>query len=226
MSLHDAVKNLRVDEVRTLIATGSNLNEIDKLKRTPVHIAAWTGNVEILQLLIRSNAQLTDKAMDGFTPLHFAAQSASSDASVCVKILVKKCKSLLNQRITKGNKSALHLAAAKGNLSVIRQLIELGADVNDKTSSGQTVFDLAKSEDIKASIRGIIDDKAKETKTGKAIENENSDEEDDSDDMPASVVLESSIAASEIPLSPELIPSKKRPISEVTAADGEDKTDI
>jgi ankyrin repeat protein len=222
MSLHDAVKNLRIDEVRTLIATGSNLNEIDKLKRTPVHIAAWTGNVEILQLLIRSNAQLTDKAMDGFTPLHFAAQSSSSDASVCVKILVKKCKSLLNQRITKGNKSALHLAAAKGNLSVIRQLIELGADVNDKTSSGQTVFDLAKSEDIKASIRGIIDDRAKDSKTNKEDEDQNSDEENSHDDTINNAILSSS-TNTEVPASTETNASKKRPISEVTAADEDDK---
>ena len=139
MSLHELVKNTaNSDAVRELVVTGTNVNEADKLKRTPLHMAAWVGNLEALQILVRANATLDAKAMDGFTALHFAAQSSSDGAPGCIRFLVKKNKALLNMRITKGNKSALHLAAAKGNMSAVETLLELGADVTAKTTNGRT----------------------------------------------------------------------------------------
>lgn len=153
MSLHELVKSLDTAEaIQERIATGANVDEIDKLKRTPVHIAAWAGNLEALQILVRANARLDMKAMDGFTALHFAAQSASPGASACIRFLVKKNKALLNMRITKGNKSALHLAAAKGALDNVTALVELGADLIAKTTSGQTASDLAKTLAIKDAL--------------------------------------------------------------------------
>ena len=113
---------------------------------------AWTGNKEIIQILLRANATATDKAADAFTPLHFVVQSQSNEAADCVRVLIKANKSLMNQRISKGNKSALHLAAIKGNEKVILTLIELGADVNATTSSGQTYLELIKSEELKNEI--------------------------------------------------------------------------
>ena len=53
-------------------------------------------------------------------------------------------------RITKGNKSALHLAVAKGNIAAVTTLLEIGADILAKTTSGQSPMDLAKSPEMKA----------------------------------------------------------------------------
>lgn len=151
MSLHDLVKKLDSgDAIKEAIATGANIDEADKLKRTPVHMAAWCGNLEALQIFVRANAKLDAKAMDGFTPLHFAAQSSAESAHLCIRFLVKKNKSLLNMRITKGNKSALHLAVAKGNIAAVTALLEIGADILAKTTSGQSPMDLAKSPEMKA----------------------------------------------------------------------------
>lgn len=150
MSLHDLVKVAGNSEaIKEKIVTGANVDEIDKLRRTPAHMASWSGNLEALQLLVRANANLSLKAMDGFTSLHFAAQSASAEAPGCIRFLVKKSKGLLNQRITKGNKSALHLAASKGNVPNVTTLLELGADISAKTTAGQTAADLAKTPEVK-----------------------------------------------------------------------------
>jgi ankyrin repeat protein len=39
MSIHDCVRNAKVEEMQTLIATGADVDEVDKLKRTPLHMA-------------------------------------------------------------------------------------------------------------------------------------------------------------------------------------------
>jgi ankyrin repeat protein len=225
MSLHDLAKSsASSDALRERIATGANVDEADKLRRTPVHIAAWAGNIEALQILVRANAAIDVKAMDGFTALHFAAQSSGDGAPACIRFLVRKNKSLLNMRITKGNKSALHLAAAKGNVENVRTLLELGADSVAKTTAGQTAADLAKSGEVKSvlSAGGHAKQSKKEETTisasgqsapnavGGVLHN---------DDV---FTVESAIAVSDSPAPADSaeeshpVSSKKRPISEVS----------
>jgi ankyrin repeat protein len=153
--LHSAVRDENIDKVKDLIATGADVNEIDKHKRSPLHLACWKGNSDIAMLLLRSNATTSLKAMDNFSAVHFAAQNMNG--SECINCIVKKDKSLLNARITKGNKSALHLAVSKGNTNVINCLIKLGADLSAKTTGGQLPIDFAKDENIKQIlIDGIV----------------------------------------------------------------------
>jgi ankyrin repeat protein len=185
-SLHDAIRNSSIEEVKSLIATGHDVNQIDKLKRTPLHIAAWCGKSEVCLLLIRSNAQLTAKAQDGFTAVHFASQSSNSEgSSECIRILLKKEKSLLNMRITKGNKSALHLAVLKGNEHAITALIDMGADTKATTSSGQLAVDLAKSSLVRAKVAEAINareaggNQSSRTVVGKNESKEDTNAEDD-----------------------------------------------
>ena len=66
---------------------------------------------------------------------------------------MKKDKSLLSQRVTKGNKSALHLAILKDKVQIVSTLIELGADLSAKTGSGQLPMALAKSENMRAVLK-------------------------------------------------------------------------
>lgn len=113
MALHTAVRDNDIEAVRRLIGSGADINEVDKLSRTSLHMAAWAGNFEILKLLVASKANLMAKAVDNFSALHFAVQSSSEHAVDCVKLLVKRDKRLLNQKVSKGNKTALHVAASK-----------------------------------------------------------------------------------------------------------------
>ena len=38
-SLIEAIRNSQIDVMKTLIATGADLNESDKLSRAPIHLA-------------------------------------------------------------------------------------------------------------------------------------------------------------------------------------------
>ena len=145
MSLHDAIRSSSVELAKTLIAQGANVNQKDKMNRTPLHIAAWKGDIDLIQLLIRSKASLSDCAMDGFTPLHFAAQSGAAN---CCEFIVNKNRSLLSARISKGNKTALHLAAAKNHVEAVKVLLELGADASAQTNNRKTARDLTSNPNI------------------------------------------------------------------------------
>ena len=223
MSLHDLVKSFgSADEIREKIVTGAKVDEADKLKRTALHMAAWAGNLEALQILIRAGASLDVKAMDGFTALHFAAQSSAEATPACIRFLVRKNKSLLNMRITKGNKSALHLAAAKGNMLAITALLELGADITAKTTSGQVPSDLAKNPEVKK-LLSSYSTSAANTRIGDLNEEDcGSDGDSDVDVVVAtekSVIAPAEMAIVGINTEQIDIPSvssKKRPISEVT----------
>ncbi|KAJ1429010.1 ankyrin repeat-containing domain protein, partial [Ochromonadaceae sp. CCMP2298] len=147
--LHEVVRGGDLAAVRDLIAAGAKIDERDKLKRTALHIAAWAGHFEIVQMLVRVNATLDVKAMDAFTPLHFAAQSSAPGAAECIRFLARKNKALLRMPITKGNKSPIHLAVAKGVKANIIALLEAGADPTAKTTSGQTALDLARTPEVR-----------------------------------------------------------------------------
>ena len=63
--LHEAVRQSDQSKLKELIASGSNVNEIDQHRRSPLHIASWLANYDALLLLIRSKASTNLKAVDG-----------------------------------------------------------------------------------------------------------------------------------------------------------------
>lgn len=149
IDIHAAIRANNIEDVKVYIATGGDLNTVDKLKRTPLHLAAWGGHYDLLELLIKSKAQIDKTAMDSFTAMHFAVQSSSPRACDCIKLLAQKSRSLLYSRISKGNKTALHIAVGRNNEDVVRTLLDLGIDMNATTSSGQSALDLAKTESMR-----------------------------------------------------------------------------
>lgn len=220
MSLHDLVKVVgNAEAIKEKIVTGANVDEIDKLRRTPVHMASWSGNLEALQLLVRANANLGAKAMDGFTPLHFAAQSVSPEAPACIRFLVKKNKGLLNQRITKGNKSALHLAASKGSVPNVTTLLELGADMTAKTTSGQTAAELSKTPEVKALFTSFTAQKVGDMDDACSEDSEESGDEGEAETEKEGAAGAHAVATAAMQVSSKAqgdsTTSKKRPISEV-----------
>lgn len=162
-TLHDIVRSGTVTEAGALIASGVEINAPDKMKRTALHIASWKGNSDMVRLLIRCKASCIETAMDGFTALHFAAQSGSCK---CCELLVEKQKSLLVARVSKGSKTALHLAIAKGNMDMVQCLVALGSDIMAKTAKGQSCLELSSGKQeiydfLKEKISESIDRKSK-----------------------------------------------------------------
>lgn len=155
-AMHKAARENAIEDMQNLIVSGKyDINEKDGMKRTPLHMAAWAGNAEIVKLLLRSKAKTDALANDNFTALHFA-----NNVDI-IKQLVKSNKTLIQARVSKGNKTALHIAVPKGDIEVVNCLIDLGSDVSAKTSTGQSCLELAKSDEmynlIKEKLQSKID---------------------------------------------------------------------
>ncbi len=67
VDLHAAARTGDVAALTLGAASGLDLNAQDKLRRTPLHLAAWSGQTEALRLLISSGASVAVEATDGVT---------------------------------------------------------------------------------------------------------------------------------------------------------------
>ncbi|CAM9265297.1 unnamed protein product [Chrysoparadoxa australica] len=128
------------------------VNAADKSKRTALHLAAWAGGLGAVKALLRYKANARAKAMDNFTPLHFASQGGHSEC--CEALLDAGAK--INAVVSKGNKTALMLAASKGHVDTVKLLLEAGADPNAMSKNGQSAAGFAKTDEIKQLIEAAV----------------------------------------------------------------------
>ena len=139
--MHNAVKDNNLEEVTRLLGTDVDVNARDNLNRTALHLAAWRGNAEIIQALLKAKADVLAVAQDGYGAIHFAVNSGSLPA--VESLLSKSMNAQLRLKLVKNKRTALHLAAAKNNLEIVQYLINHGADPLALTKSGETPSDLA-----------------------------------------------------------------------------------
>ncbi|MCB1213070.1 MAG: ankyrin repeat domain-containing protein [Chlamydiia bacterium] len=86
--LHLAVKGNDLRLVRYLLNTGAFADlQTSQTKITPLHLAAHTGNPEMVRLLLDSKGDLNALDANGYTPLHYAA--ASDDPSA-MRLLIAR----------------------------------------------------------------------------------------------------------------------------------------
>ncbi|GMI48513.1 hypothetical protein TrCOL_g5911 [Triparma columacea] len=107
----------------------------DREGLTPIMNSCENGNVDILQLLIKSGGDVNKVSVNGFTPLIVASAAGSVTQ---VEILLKagaKVDQIHSEGVT-----ALMYAAASGHLDVAKLLVKEGADVGVKHSNGGTAL--------------------------------------------------------------------------------------
>lgn len=72
--IHSAVRwNKSIDEIENLLVSTAAVNAVDESNGNyPIHIAAQNGHNDIVQLLIRKNANINAKNLKGNTAIHMA----------------------------------------------------------------------------------------------------------------------------------------------------------
>ncbi|XP_029107472.1 protein phosphatase 1 regulatory subunit 12A-like isoform X1 [Scleropages formosus] len=159
-ALHQACIDDNVDMVTFLVEHGANINQPDNEGWIPLHAAASCGYLDIAEYLISQGANVGMVNSEGETPLDIAEEEAMEellqneinrqgvDVEAARKeeerIMLRDARQWLNSgkisdvRHAKSGGTALHVAAAKGYLEVLKLLIQAGYDVNIKDFDGWT----------------------------------------------------------------------------------------
>lgn len=134
--LLDAAKDGNLDQVKSLIEQGADIEAKTDNGSTPLHWAAASGHTDVANLLLEKGADIEAKDRGGWTPLHWAAANGQTDIA---NLLLEKGADI--DAKTNDGKTPLHLAAYKGHTAVAEMLIEKGADLDTKDCKGRTPLD-------------------------------------------------------------------------------------
>jgi len=144
--MHKAARNGDVAVIQALAsANKSAVNAVDKLQRTPLHMACWAGFVEAAEKLIHLGADVDAPATDSVTALMFASQN---NHTAIIQLLAKSGASL-DAQDGKKRSSALHIAATKSHVDAVQTLLQCGANPGMRNKAGQTPGDCATDSKLK-----------------------------------------------------------------------------
>ncbi len=136
--------------VNDLIALGANLNwqDEDDFNRTPLHMAASRGKVEIARMLIDAGANVNVQNEYGSTPLHVAARRVEVEIA---RMLIDAGAYVDVQ--DKSGWTPLHVAAIYGNVEIARMLIDAGARKDIPNNEGKLPYEFTSNQELKKLLR-------------------------------------------------------------------------
>lgn len=131
--LHTAARLSDDAEVRRIISLPCNIDAEDAAGWTPLQIASYLNNLEVVQILLEGEASVCHIGRDdGLAALHLAIKARNTE---CVKALLG-ARADANQ-LTSSKLTPLMLAAELGSLDVVQQLIYAGARVDFACQPGR-----------------------------------------------------------------------------------------
>ncbi|XP_048186137.1 protein phosphatase 1 regulatory subunit 12C isoform X2 [Perognathus longimembris pacificus] len=159
-ALHQACIDENLEVVRFLVEQGATVNQADNEGWTPLHVAASCGYLDIARYLLSHGANIAAVNSDGDLPLDLAESDAMEGllrAEIACRgvdveaakraeeeLLLHDTRCWLNggampeARHPRTGASALHVAAAKGYIEVMRLLLQAGYDPELRDGDGWT----------------------------------------------------------------------------------------
>lgn len=107
------------------------INIGDGNQYTPLHRAAVMGQTSAVKTLLRNEANISWRTVEGATAFHLAAQSGVSELMAVFTDFSASC----NQKDYGGN-TAMHKAAISGHTGITKSLLELGLDPEAVNNNG------------------------------------------------------------------------------------------
>ena len=130
-ALIDAALTGNIEAAKQAIVDDANVNVKGSGRWTPMHFATWGGYKEVVKLLIAKDADLNAEDVNGKTPLDWSGgEEETAD-------LLRKHGGKTNEELS------IHVAAERGNITVFKQHLAAGANVNAKDRAGKTPLDRA-----------------------------------------------------------------------------------
>ena len=140
-----AVQNANVDSIQALVegkdGEKADINLADDHGWTPLHIAAQLGHLEVVRLLEDLGADRSLLTDDGSSLVLIAAEQGQQEVVeyLLEGLEVAERNLLVNQTNNKEVSPAM-IASHHGHATMVRYLIDRGADAEHKTSQGYSVF--------------------------------------------------------------------------------------
>ncbi|MEO8275112.1 MAG: ankyrin repeat domain-containing protein [Thermoanaerobaculia bacterium] len=140
--LESAVSSGDAGMVKLLLDAKANPNVVNHYKQSALSNAAAAGNLEITEMLLKAKAK---PELEGLvlTPMMFAAFAGNEDL---IRLLVRNGADV-NFADRKSGQSALTSAISAGKPEIVKLLIELKANVNQRAPDGETPLKAAKNGD-------------------------------------------------------------------------------
>jgi hypothetical protein len=140
-SLSRAADAGNIDQVRTILDNGVNINTQNSFRDTALFRAARKNFVDIVRLLLQAGANPNQQNRTGWVPLHTASVQGFTEV---VELLLKNG-AIVDPR-NKNGWTPLFLAAGSGHIQIVQQLLEAGADIEAEDSAGNTPINNAQKQ--------------------------------------------------------------------------------
>ena len=157
--LHLAVRGRHHAVAALLCERGADVTASGADGTTVAHVAAESGSVDTLHLLLDGGAAADARDTAGRTPLHrVASAKAATDGHACVADLLARCCADVDAADGAG-RTPVHCAAMAGNTAVMAVLLAGGADRDraETSESGDTPLGLAVLHEQHAATRLLLD---------------------------------------------------------------------
>ncbi|XP_060809510.1 transient receptor potential cation channel subfamily A member 1 [Amyelois transitella] len=143
--IHCAAMFDHPDIVNYLISEGSDINPLDKERRSPLLLAASRAGWRTVHTLIRLGADIQLKDINSRNVLHLVVMNGGrleDFAANCKDRCEKSLAQLLNEKDNTGC-SPLHYASREGHIRSLENLIRLGACINLKNNNNESPLHFA-----------------------------------------------------------------------------------
>ena len=152
-NLHEAVEHGTLDELKTFIAQGNNLNSFDENGNTPLHIATKNGNISFVKALLDAGAQVLPNTHNEKTALHEATRNNHSE--IVAHLLKHGADS---NALTFAHETALHIASRKGHIATMKELLNSNINLNQVSKdTGDTALHIAVEEGQIEAVKLLLD---------------------------------------------------------------------
>ncbi len=145
--LYRAVTHKLDDVVAQLLQDGANPNIKNNLDGSPLAAAASSNNTLLTKMLLQAkadpNLRLTNNSTAFIIAVRFADAKTNNNNTNTIQLLIDAKANLDLQNDNK--ETALNIAVAKGNLELVKKLLEAGADPNIEDARGESALLLAKN---------------------------------------------------------------------------------
>lgn len=135
---HFALIQYFISQIKS-IKMADYINAQDKYLDSSFHKACFNGYEDIVRVLLTNGANMTLPTQGGATCLHIAAYNGHISI---INLLVKEYHVSINTQTSIGS-TALHYAVGRGLLEAVKELLALGAQVDQATNSYTTPLHVA-----------------------------------------------------------------------------------